>query len=85
MKEIVKWVFNEMEVMWKMELITIEKMKVKKITDTTTKREEKEEAQRRTIANDSEDISVTVKGKPWVLTDFSVGDIVDVRISKSNE
>jgi len=68
-----------------MELITIEKMKVKKITDTTTKREEKEEAQRRTIAIDSEDISVTVKGKPWVLTDFSVGDIVDVRISKSNE
>jgi len=68
-----------------MELLTIEKMKVKKITDTTTKREEKEEAQRRTIAIDSEDISVTVKGKPWVLTDFSVGDIVDVRISKSKE
>ena len=75
----------KMEVMWKMELLTIEKMKVKKITDTTTKREEKEEAQRRTIAIDSEDISVTVKGKPWVLTDFSVGDIVDVRISKSKE
>ena len=68
-----------------MELLTIEKMKVKKITDTTTKREEKEEAQRRTITIDSEDISVTVKGKPWVLTDFSVGDIVDVRISKSKE
>ena len=68
-----------------MELLTIEKMKVKKITDTTTKREEKEEAQRRTIAIDSEDISVTVKGKPWVLTDFSVGDIVDVHISKSEE
>lgn len=68
-----------------MELFRVEKMKVKKITDTTTKREEKEEAQRRTIAIDSEDISVTVKGKPWVLTDFSVGDIVDVRISKSNE
>jgi len=71
--------------MWKMELFRVEKMKVKKITDTTTKREEKEEAQRRTIAIDSEDISVTVKGKPWVLTDFSVGDIVDVRISKSKE
>jgi len=68
-----------------MELFRVEKMKVKKITDTTTKREEKEEAQRRTIAIDSEDISVTVKGKPWVLTDFSVGDIVDVRISKSRE
>ncbi len=68
-----------------MELFRVEKMKVKKITDTTTKREEKEEAQRRTIAIDSEDISVTVKGKPWVLTDFSVGDIVDVRISKSKE
>ena len=68
-----------------MELFKVEKMKVKKITDTTTKREEKEEAQRRTIAIDSEDISVTVKGKPWVLTDFSVGDIVDVRISKSKE
>ena len=68
-----------------MELLTLEKMKVKKITDTTTKREEKEEAQRRTITIDSEDISVTVKGKPWVLTDFSVGDIVDVRISKSKE
>jgi len=75
----------KMEVMWKMELFKVEKMKVKKITDTTTKREEKEEAQRRTIAIDSEDISVTVKGKPWVLTDFSVGDIVDVRISKSKE
>jgi len=75
----------KMEVMWKMELFRVEKMKVKKITDTTTKREEKEEAQRRTIAIDSEDISVTVKGKPWVLTDFSVGDIVDVRISKSKE
>jgi len=75
----------KMEVMWKMELFRVEKMKVKKITDTTTKREEKEEAQRRTIAIDSEDISVTVKGKPWVLTDFSVGDIVDVRISKSEE
>ena len=71
--------------MWKMELFRVEKMKVKKITDTTTKREEKEEAQRRTITIDSEDISVTVKGKPWVLTDFSVGDIVDVRISKSKE
>ena len=68
-----------------MELFRVEKMKVKKITDTTTKREEKEEAQRRTIAIDSEDISVTVKGKPWALTDFSVGDIVDVRISKSKE
>ena len=68
-----------------MELFRVEKMKVKKITDTTTKREEKEEAQRRTITIDSEDISVTVKGKPWVLTDFSVGDIVDVRISKSKE
>jgi len=71
--------------MWKMELFRVEKMKIKKITDTTTKREEKEEAQRRTIAIDSEDISVTVKGKPWVLTDFSVGDIVDVHISKSKE
>jgi len=68
-----------------MELFRVEKMKIKKITDTTTKREEKEEAQRRTIAIDSEDISVTVKGKPWVLTDFSVGDIVDVHISKSKE
>ncbi|MCW3140633.1 MAG: hypothetical protein N2V72_00410 [Methanophagales archaeon] len=64
-----------------MELLAIEKMKVKKITDTTTKREEKE-AQTRTITFDSEDISVTIKGKPWVLTDFTVGDIVEVRISK---
>ena len=71
--------------MWKMELFRVEKMKVKKITDTTTKREEKEEAQRRTISFESEDVSVTLKGKPWVLTDFSVGDIVDVRISKSKE
>ena len=71
--------------MWKMELFRVEKMKVKKITDTTTKREEKEEAQRRTITIDSEDISVTVKSKPWILTDFTVGDIVDVRISKSKE
>jgi len=68
-----------------MELFRVEKMKVKKITDTTTKREEKEEAQRRTISFESEDVSVTLKGKPWVLTDFSVGDIVDVRISKSKE
>ncbi len=68
-----------------MELFKVEKMKVKKITDTTTKREEKEEAQRRTISFESEDVSVTLKGKPWVLTDFSVGDIVDVHISKSKE
>ncbi|RLG35353.1 hypothetical protein DRN97_00140 [Methanosarcinales archaeon] len=71
--------------MWKMELFKVEKMKIKKITDTTTKREEKEEAQRRTISFESEDVSVTLKGKPWVLTDFSVGDIVDVHISKSKE
>jgi len=68
-----------------MELFKVEKMKIKKITDTTTKREEKEEAQRRTISFESEDVSVTLKGKPWVLTDFSVGDIVDVHISKSKE
>jgi len=68
-----------------MELFRVEKMKIKKITDTTTKREEKEEAQRRTISFESEDVSVTLKGKPWVLTDFSVGDIVDVHISKSKE
>ena len=68
-----------------MELFRVEKMKVKKITDTTTKREEKEEAQRRTISFESEDVSVTLKGKPWVLTDLSVGDIVDVRISNSKE
>jgi len=71
--------------MWKMELFRVENMKIKKITDTTTKREEKEEAQRRTISFESEDVSVTLKGKPWVLTDFSVGDIVDVHISKSKE
>jgi len=64
-----------------MELVAVEKMKVKKITDTTTKREEKE-AQTRTITFDSEDISVTIKGKPWALADFTVGDIVEVRISK---
>ncbi len=68
-----------------MELFRVENMKIKKITDTTTKREEKEEAQRRTISFESEDVSVTLKGKPWVLTDFSVGDIVDVHISKSKE
>ena len=68
-----------------MELFKVEKMKIKKITDTTTKREEKEEAQRRTISFEAEDVSVTLKGKPWVLTDFSVGDIVDVHISKSKE
>jgi len=64
-----------------MELLQVEKMRVKKITDTTTKREEKE-AQTRTISFESEDVSLTLKGKPWVLTDFSVGDVVEIRISR---
>ena len=64
-----------------MELLQVEKMRVKRITDTTTKREEKE-AQTRTISFESEDVTVTLKGNPSSLYDFSVGDIVEVRISR---
>ena len=60
----------------------IEKMKVKKITDTTTKREGKEEAQIRTITLDSESMAVTIKAAPEELEGINAGDIVEIRISR---
>ena len=58
------------------------KMKVKKITDTTTKREGKEEAQIRTITLDSESMTVTIKAAPEELEGFAAGDIVELHIRK---
>ena len=69
----------------KMGIVAIEKMKVKEITDTHVERKAEKAVQRqimRTINLDSGDVSVTLKGEPWVLPDLGVGDVVEVRISK---
>jgi len=63
------------------ELVAIYKLKVNKISDVITNRKG-EKVQIRTITFDSGDVTLTIKGKPWALYDFSVGDSVEVRISR---
>jgi len=76
---------EELKYKEEMGIVAVEKMKVKEITDTHVERKAEKAVQRqimRTINLDSGDVSVTLKGEPWVLPDLGVGDVVEVRISK---
>jgi len=72
----------------KMGIVAMEKMKVKEITDTRMERKAEKVVQMqiiRTINLDSRDVSVTLKGEPWVLPDLGVGDVVEMRFSLFHE